>query len=98
MTLFIAAGHLEWLGSMFDVVDSTRVTGQILFKGIDNPHMDDIVYKADFLGEAIKRKFIAEKINNSSEVKVQNRTVILTFTIEGIVPLWKRPFVKGVLS
>ena len=51
-----------------------------------------------FLGEAIKRKFIAEKINYSSEVRVKNRTVILTFTIEGIEPLWKRLFAKGVLS
>ena len=82
----------------FDVVDSTRVNGQILFKGVDDKHMNDIVDDAEFLGEAFKRKFIAEKINYSSEVKVKDRTVILTFTIEGIEPLWKRLFAKGVLS
>jgi hypothetical protein len=98
MTLFLAAEHLEWMGSMFDMVDSTRVNGQILFKGTDDPHMDDIVDDAEFLGEAIKRKFIAEKISYSSEVKVKNRTVILTFTIEGIEPLWQRLFANGVLS
>jgi len=98
MSLLLSAEYLEWMGAAFDVVDSTRVNGQFVFKGKDTSHIDDIQDDAEFLGEAFKRKFMAEKIDYSSSVEVDGSTVVLDFKIAGIKPLWEQLFEQGVLS
>jgi hypothetical protein len=98
MTLLLSSEHLAWMGSSFDVVDSTRVSGKIVFQGVDTSHIEDIQDDAEFMGEAFKRKFIAEKIEYFSDVEVEGRTVSLNFQIEGIEPLWLKLFEQGVLS
>ncbi len=98
MSLLLSAEYLEWMGAAFDVVDSTRVNGQFVFQGKDTSHIDDIRDDAEFLGEAFKRKFMAEKINYSSSVEVSGSTVVLDFKIAGIKPLWEKLFEQGVLS
>jgi hypothetical protein len=98
MSLLLSAEYLDWMGAAFDVVDSTRVNGQFVFKGKDTSHIDDIRDDAEFLGEAFKRKFMAEKIDYSSSVEVDGSTVVLDFKIAGIKPLWEQLFEQGVLS
>jgi hypothetical protein len=98
MTLLLSAEYLEWMGSSFDVINSTRVAGKFVFQGKDTSYIEDIQDDAEFLGEVFKRKFIAEKIDYSSEVEVKDRTVVLNFQIDGIEPLWKKLFAQGVLS
>ena len=98
MTLLLSAEYLEWMSYSFDVIDSTRVAGKVVFQGVDKTYIEDIQDDAEFLGEVFKRKFIAEKIRYSSEVEVQDSTVLLNFKIEGIEPLWVKLFEQGVLS
>jgi hypothetical protein len=98
MSLLLAADYLQWMGASFDFVDSQRVSGQFLFQGADTSHIEDIRDDAEFMGETFKRKFIADKIDYKSDVKVDGKTVILTFEISGLEPLWTKLFGQGVLS
>jgi hypothetical protein len=98
MTLFLSAEDLEWLGFTFDIVDSDRMTGEFTFQGAPDAFIEDIQDDAEFLGEAFKRKFIAEKIDYSGTVEVIDMTVRLKFHIEGVEPLWKELYKKGPLS
>ncbi len=98
MSLLLSAEYLEWMGASFDVVDSTRVNGQFVFQGKDTSHIDDIQDDAEFLGEAFKRKFMAEKIDYTSSVEVNGATVVLDFKIAGLKSLWEQLFEQGVLS
>lgn len=98
MTLLLSAEYLEWMGFSFDIVDSNRVAGEITFQGSPDADIEEIQDDAEFLGEAFKRKFMAEKIEYSSGVEVMDRTVRLKFLIEGIEPLWIGLFEKGALS
>ncbi len=98
MSLLLAADYLQWMGASFDFVDSQRVSGQFVFEGADTSHIEDIRDDAEFLGETFKRKFIADKIDYKSEVQVNGNTVVLTFEIAGLEPLWTKLFGQGVLS
>lgn len=66
--------------------------------GTDASRIEEIRDDAEFLGEAFRRKFIAEKIGYTSKVEVKDKTVVLTFDIQGLEPLWKRLFEQGVLE
>jgi hypothetical protein len=98
MTLLLSAEYLDWMGSSFDMVDSNRASGLFVFQGSDTSHIDEIKDDAEFLGEAFKRKFIAEKIDYSGKVEVKGSSVILNMQISGIEPLWKKLFEQGVLT
>lgn len=98
MTLFLSAEELEWMGFSFDIIDSNRISGEFTFQGTPDAFIEDIQDDAEFLGEAFKRKFIAEKIEYSGNVSVQDMTVRLKLYIEGIEPLWKELYKKGPLS
>jgi hypothetical protein len=98
MTLFLSAEDLEWVGFSFDIVDSNSLTGEFTFQGSPVAFIDDIKDDAEFLGEAFKRKFLAEKIDYSGTVEVMDMTVRLKFHIEGLEPLWKELYKKGPLS
>jgi hypothetical protein len=98
MSLLLSAADLEWMASGFDVVDSNRVAGTIVFKGQSVGAVPDIVDDAEFLGETFRRKFVAEKIDYTSNVSVEGTVVTLEFTVEGLEPLWLRLFEQGVLS
>jgi hypothetical protein len=98
MSLLLSADQLEWMGSAFDVVNSDRIVGTILFKGAPDAAVADIRDDAEFLGEAFRRKFMAEQIDYTSEVAVDGTLVELAFEITGLEPLWIRLFEQGVLS
>ena len=98
MTLLLSAEDLEWLGFSFVIIDSNRISGVFTFQGTPDAFIEDIQDDAEFLGEAFKRKFIAEKIDYSGEVEVKDMTVRLKFHIEGVEPLWKELYKKGPLS
>jgi hypothetical protein len=98
MTLLLSSEYLEYMACSFDVVNASKVSGTFVFQGADKSRVDEIKDDAEFMGEAFKRKFMAEKIQYSSEVQVKDKTVILTFQIEGLEPLWKKLFDQGVLE
>jgi hypothetical protein len=98
MTLLLSSEYLEYMASSFDVVNSSKVSGTFIFQGADKSRIPDIKDDAEFMGEAFKRKFMAEKIQYTSKVEVKDRTVVLTFQIEGLEPLWKKLFEQGVLE
>ncbi|KPJ84131.1 MAG: hypothetical protein AMS17_16645 [Spirochaetes bacterium DG_61] len=98
ITLLLSSEYLDWMGSSFDMVDSNRASGIFVFQGADTSHIDEIKDDAEFLGEAFKRKFIAEKINYTSTVEVKGSSVVLNMQISGIEPLWKKLFEQGVLT
>lgn len=98
MTLLLSAEYLAWMGASFDIIDSNKVGGKFVFQGVDTTYIEDIQDDADFLGEAFKRKFMAEKINYTKNIDVTGKTVVLNMTIEGIEPLWLKLFEGGVLS
>jgi len=98
MSLLLAVDYLQWMGASFDFVDSQRVSGQFVFQGADTSYIEDIRDDAEFLGETFKRKFIADKIDYKSDVQVDGKTVVLTFEISGLEPLWTKLFGQGVLS
>ena len=86
------------MGFSFDIVDSNRISGEFTFQGGPGASIEDIQDDAEFLGEAFKRKFIAERIDYSGTVEVKDMTVRLEFNIEGVEPLWKELYKKGPLS
>lgn len=98
MSLLLSADQLEWMGSAFDVVDSNTIDGTIVFKGGAGSTVADIRDDAEFLGEAFRRKFMAEQIAYESDVTVDGNTVTLAFEMTGLEPLWLRLFEQGVLS
>jgi hypothetical protein len=98
MTLFLSAEDLEWVGFTFDIVDSNRINGEFTFQGSPDAFIEDIQDDAEFLGEAFKRKFIAEKIDYSGTVEVMETTVRLNFQVQGVEPLWKELYKEGPLS
>ena len=98
MSLLLSADYLQWMGATFDFIDSQRVSGNFVFHGIDNLHIEDIYDDAEFVGETFKRKFIADKIDYQSDVTVSSQTVILEFEMGGLESLWNKLFEKGVHS
>ncbi len=98
MSLLLSAADLEWMASGFDVINSNRVAGTIVFKGQNAAAVPDIADDAEFLGETFRRKFVAEQIDYTSSVSVDGTVVTLQFTVEGLEPLWLRLFEQGVLS
>jgi hypothetical protein len=98
MSLLLSADQLAWMGSAFDVIDSNTIEGTILFEGGPDASVADIKDDAEFLGEAFRRKFMAEEIAYESQVSVDGSTVELAFQMSGLEPLWVRLFEQGVLS
>lgn len=98
MSLLLSAQDLEWMGSSFDAIDSNTVEGTIVMKGNSTSAVPDITDDAEFLGEAFRRKFMAEQIAYESDVSVDGTTVTLSFQVTGLEPLWLRLFEQGVLS
>ncbi len=98
LTLLLSADSLEWIGSSFDVVESNTIKGKIIFKSKDSSGVDDVADDASFIGEAFKRKFMAENIEYSSRVTVDGTYVTLSFDCTGLEPLWLKLFEDGAMS
>ena len=98
MTLLLSAKYLSYLSVSFDIKDSSKVAGTMILQGADANRVSDIKDDAEFIGEAFKRKFLADKIQYSGRVELKDTTVTLTFQVEGLEPLWKRLFDQGVLE
>lgn len=98
LTLLLSADTIEWIGFSFNVINADTLSGRMIFKGSDSSSIDDVVDDANFIGEAFRRKFMAENISYSSDVKVNGTYVTLSFDSKGLEPLWLRLFEKGVMS
>jgi hypothetical protein len=99
LSLLLSVNSLSWIGTSFDIVDSNKASGVIVFQGKpDLKDAKDIKDDAEFIGEAIKRKFAAEKIDYTSSVQVRDKTVTLTIKLEGLEPLWKKLLSDRVFS
>lgn len=98
ISLLLSVDDLSWMGSSFDIIDENKASGEIIFTGSDASQMEDMIDDAEFLGEAFKRKFTAEKISYSGEVTVKGTEVKLTFQLDGLKPLWAKLFEGGVMN
>lgn len=92
MTLFLSAESMASIGFFFDLLDENRAKGKIVFRATKKEALPAIQDDARFLGEAIKRKFIAEKINYSSKITTKGNYVTLNFTVWGLKPVWIKAF------
>ncbi len=94
MTLFLSAESMVSIGLSFDLIDEARAKGKIVFRATKEEALPAIHDDARFLGEAIKRKFIAEKIDYTSKTTTKGNYVTLDFTIAGLKPVWAKVFGK----
>lgn len=81
-----------------DVVDTDKLRGTMVFKAATVKAIPDITDDANFLGEAIRRKFVEEKTKWNSKVTTSGDYVTLQFDIAGLKPLWQELFRSGGLS
>ncbi len=88
MTLFLSAESMTSIGLSFDLLDEDRARGKMVFRAIKEEALPAIQDDARFLGEAIKRKFTAEKIDYTSKITTKGNYVTLAFTIWGLKPVW----------
>jgi hypothetical protein len=98
MDLLLSADALAYVGGSFDAQSFSKLSGTIVFQASKAEGLADVKDDAGFIGEAFKRKFIADKIRYESKVEVKDNTVTLTFQMDGMEPLWTRLFDGGVLD
>jgi len=98
MDLLLSADALSYLGASFDIASPSKLVGTIVFQASKPDRLADVKDDAGFIGEAFKRKFLADKIQYSGTVDVKDNTVTLSFQIEGLEPLWTKLFDGGVLN
>jgi hypothetical protein len=98
MDLLLSADALAYAGASFDIQSFSKLSGSIVFQAAKADRLADIKDDAGFIGEAFRRKFIADKIQYTSKVEVKDNTVVLTFQMDGMEPLWTRLFDGGVLN
>jgi len=98
MDLLLSADSLAYVGASFDVQSLSKLSGTIVFQAAKAGGLADVKDDAGFIGEAFKRKFIADKIQYTSKVETKDSTVILTFQMDGMEPLWTKLFDGGVLD
>ncbi len=94
MTLLLSAESIESMGLSFDIVDPDTARGKMVFESGNEQALPDIRDDAEFVGEAIMRKFIAEKIEYTRRVAIDEEYVTLNFEVMGLKPLWARAFGK----
>ena len=98
MDLLLSADAMAYMAASFDVQSFSKISGTIVFQAAKAERLEDVRDDASFIGEAFKRKFIADKIQYTSKVVTKDSTVTLTFQMEGMEPLWTRLFDGGVLD
>jgi hypothetical protein len=98
MELLLSADALAYVGASFDFASSSKLTGTIVFQAAKADRIADVKDDASFIGEAFKRKFLADKIQYSGKVDSKDNTVTLTFQMDGLEPLWTKLFDGGVLE
>jgi hypothetical protein len=98
MDLLLSADALAYVGASFDFVSSTKLTGTIVFQASKADRVADVKDDASFIGEAFKRKFLADKIQYSGKVDAKDGAVSLTFQMDGLEPLWTKLFDGGILE
>jgi hypothetical protein len=98
MELLLSADALAYVGASFDFAGSSKLTGTIVFQAAKADRIADLKDDASFIGEAFKRKFLADKIQYSGKVDAKDNTVTLTFQMDGLEPLWTKLFDGGILE
>jgi hypothetical protein len=98
MDLLLSADALAYVGASFDFASSTKLTGTIVFQAAKADRIADVKDDASFIGEAFKRKFLADKIQYSGKVDAKDGTVTLTFQMDGLESLWTKLFDGGILE
>ena len=98
LSLLLSSGDLAGMMGGFNFVDGDKITGSIVFKAKNPKAIRDIQDDANFMGEAIRRKFSHAHITYKKQVTVQGNYVTLSFEMKGLKPLFKDLFTKGVSS
>jgi hypothetical protein len=98
MDLLLSADSLVYMGASLDIVSSSKLSGTIIFQAARADQLSDVKDDANFIGDAFKRKFLADKIQYTSKVEVKDSTVTLNFQMDGLEALWTRLFDGGVLD
>jgi hypothetical protein len=96
--LLLSAKDIRAVIIGLDAIDADKLKGIMVFKAANTKAIPDITDDASFLGEAFRRKFIAEKIKWTSKVTTAGDYVTLQFDITGLKPLWLDLFKTGGLS
>ncbi|MDI6784064.1 MAG: hypothetical protein QME64_08235 [bacterium] len=98
MSLLLSAKDIRALLIGLDALDPDKLQGTMIFKAANPKAIPDIADDAGFIGEAIRRKFMAEKIKWNSKVTTSGDYVILQFDVAGLKPLWLELFKSGGLA
>jgi len=98
MSLLLSSAELSGVMGGFNFVDGDKITGSIIFKARNANAIRDVQDDANFLGEAIRRKFSHANITYKKQVITQGNYVTLSFEMRGLKPLFKEMFTNGVSS
>ncbi|MCX7918588.1 MAG: hypothetical protein N3A72_03050 [bacterium] len=95
MSLLLSAEDIRSIVIEMDIINSDRLRGTMLFDVAKINRIKDVIDDAEFIGEAFRRKFIAQKIDWKSKVVTRNNYVTLEFEVGGLEPLWLELFKVG---
>ena len=94
ITLLLAVDYVDSIGVSFDIKDKDSASVRIVFKSKDPKGLEEIKNDAQFLGEAIVRKFSKENVEHSNKISVSGKYVILELQFKGLEDLWARVLKK----
>lgn len=95
ITLLLAVDYVDSIGASFDIKDKDSASVRIVFKSKDPKGLEEIKNDAQFLGEAIARKFSQEDVHHTSSITVSGKYVILELQFKGLEDLWARVLKKN---
>lgn len=98
MSLLLSSRSIQAISGGMNFVDGDRMTGVLVFKAKSPAAIRDIQDDANFLGEAIRRKFSKQKITYKRQVTVQGNYVTLSYEMSGMKPLFNELFRDGISS
>lgn len=100
VTILMSVELLEAACLSLDLFDPNTINGTIIFKGKKNiVSLKDIEDDAIFLGKAIERAFVNDRVEWLSDVATKgNRYVVLAFNAFGFKPILGRAILRSKIS
>lgn len=93
MTLLLSGEFLEAIGISFDIVDENTGKGKVIFFCRQKDVLfDDVQDDLRFFDEVIRRKFMFEGVNYTSNITVNGKYAILNFEATGTKSFWTKVF------
>lgn len=93
ITLLLSGNFLEAIGISFDIVDEDTGKGKVVFFCRQKDVLfDDVQDDLRFFDEAIRRKFMFEGVNYTSNITVNREYAILNFEATGTKSFWTKVF------